>query len=139
MLIKEIHSYSDELADLIGELLNELGEDWNREDLRISLVQSFKGEFFKVFGAWDDNQLVGTIGFFVTPELWNYQKFVAHEAFWYVKPRYRGMVGGKLLDYVETNLECDNITFGISDPRLLKLILRRGYKVEKTIVSKLLE
>ena len=53
-------------------------------------------------------------------------------------PSYRKGVGMDLVKYIENNLKVDTIEFGISNPRLMRLVERNGYRQKKTILEKVL-
>lgn len=129
------HNNLEEIVDLVGNLLDELEHDWVREDVKKTMVTCLAANTIRIFGAFDDNKLIGTIAFYIFPEVWNYSIISVSEAFWYVLPSYRGRIGIKLVDFVEKKIGAGKISFGLSDPRLVHLMLKKGYVVKKTIVE----
>lgn len=125
-----------EVKELAIELCQELPiTHRNPEYIRAHIEQAWSAGILQVFVAVEDKRIVGIIAFIVGPEPWSGRP-TGYEAFWYVKPECRGGVGIKLLEYVEKNLKCDILDLGVYNPRLLKLLERRGYKQVKAVITK---
>ena len=122
-----------ELAKALAKELPITHRDYNF--LESHLYQVHNAGVLDTYIAIKEGEIVGTLAFILGAEPWS-GRVIAYEAFWYVKPEYRGGVGMGLLKYVEKNLKCDTIDLGIYDPRLLKLLQRFGYTAIKTIVTK---
>lgn len=118
-------------------LVDELGYDWCELSVQANCRNICENEHFKGFVAVNqDNDVIGMLCFLVYPDLWNVSNTTAHESFWYVLPEYRGLVGGKLIKYVENNIDCDIIELGMWNDRLVSLLQRKGYKSVKVIMQK---
>ena len=105
------------------------------DTIRRNIAHMYSQPNVHVFVAEKNGELLGGIGFVTGPELWS-SRVLAYEAFWYVKPNYRGGIGIKLLQLAEKSIECDLIDLGVYNPKLQQLLLRQGYRVEKTIITK---
>ena len=135
---KIIEEYTPDVKGLVVLLCNEIDYVYYGNDIETSLQAMFKQESFVCAGAYDGGELVGVIAFFVYPQLYNFEIVTASEQFWYVLPSYRKGVGMDLVKYIENNLKVDTIEFGISNPRLMRLVERNGYRQKKTILEKVL-
>lgn len=122
---------------MVAALVEVLGDTYKMVDI----VESFdillpQEQIFFAYGAFDGEKLVGSIAVIKQGHLYNRDDVIAHEAYWYVYPSYRGVVGSRLLEVVEKECSSCKIDFGISDPLLQKLMQRRGYRPIKTIMRK---
>lgn len=127
----------EQTAALIALLVEELGDIYRMEDIIESLdILIPQKQMFVACGAFDGDTLVGGIGMIKQGQLYNRADVIAHEAFWYVQPSYRGRVGIKLLELVEKECGTCKIDFGINSPALIRFVSWRGYKPIKTIVRK---
>lgn len=133
---KQIKEYSEGVALMIDALCEEIKYDYVCEHTRESLQRLFANEYFICIGAYKGDKLIGVIGFIVFPEIYNYNKVVAYEQFWYVLPDYRKGVGLGLVKYIEKTLKSDIIEFGVSQPRLQKLLKLNGYDYFKSLMRK---
>lgn len=137
IIYKEIgEEYAHEVTHIVADLLDELGEQWKLEDLEKTVILLMQGDMTQSFGAFDGEEMVGSLSVYLSPELWDHNKTTASEAYWYVKPEYRGKVGSELLDFVEKNIKADTIRFGLGHSGLVKYMSRHGYTPIKTIVEK---
>lgn len=125
----------EELSAIIALLVDELGESYNLVSIMTSLDFLLRNDDFKCFGAFD-GRMVGAIAVMQQRKLYNAEVKEAHEMFWYVLPHYRGRVGIRLIDCIEKICESVKITFGITDSSLIKLLERRGYHLEKSIMTR---
>ncbi|MCG8394205.1 MAG: GNAT family N-acetyltransferase [Pseudomonadales bacterium] len=127
----------DVVGDMMCKLMDELGEEWVEADMRSTVEMSIKHSPMEIYCAFNgQGRCIGGLGLYIIPELWNYGTLTANEAYWYVDPRYRGKVGGGLLDFVEKNTKADKIVFGISKPALAKYLGRLGYEHQKVLLEK---
>lgn len=120
------------MIDLSGELPI---EHVDHDIIRTNTENLYSLPNVEAYVAELDGKVIGGIGFILGNELWS-SRVIAYEAFWYVKPDYRGKTGLKLLKYVEKQLDCDILDLGVYNPRLRQLLLKSGYRYEKAIMSK---
>lgn len=133
---KEVDIYDDQVADLVFELTKYLKMEAKKEHIAKSLQALFLSDMFFCIGAYEGEKLIGTLGVMIFPELYNFNRKLGSEQFWYVLPGYRKGVGIELLKYLENNFKMDQLEFGTHDKRLQKLLERRGFIEEKTIIKK---
>lgn len=139
----------DGTADLIVPLLCDMCKEINKpyiyEDVKKSFVNLWSS-FLTTFLLKDKNVegYVGILGMNFIPDITNSKILNASEAFWYIKPNYRGH-GLKMVEAMEcfikdrlepNNFKECNIEFGISNERLLKVLEKKGYNKIKTIIQK---
>ena len=124
------------VEEMVLNLVAEIKVDYDEDSVKRNLQRLFSMPQFVCFIAEENYWPVGCAGFIVTPEIWNDNNVNASEMFWYVFPEYRGGVGGGLINYIEKNINCDSIEFGISDIRLQRMMERKGYKPVKAIIKK---
>ncbi len=122
-----------EVSDLVTELCSMLGEPYSVDDIYLSHQCAFQDSSYYCFVAEIDGKIQATIAFFCMPELRKHSVITAHEANWYSK--HKGL-GRGLIKYIENNLNCDRIDFGIASPRLQQLLELLGYKQVKVIMRK---
>lgn len=123
----------DAVADLVIELCSGLGEPYKAEDIYLSHQCAFQDDTYHCFVAEMDGKIEATLAFFCAPELRNHSVITAHEANWVSR---KNGLGRGLIKYVENNLDCDRIDFGIANPRLQQLLQILGYTPVKTIMRK---
>ncbi len=133
---KQIREYSPEVATLVTKLCQEIKYDYQEASIRVSLKALFESDAFICVGAYYADKLVGVMSVLEVPELYNHNIITASEQFWYVEPKHRKGVGITLVKFIEKIIVSDKISFGISTPRLQKLLERHGYKQLKSIVEK---
>ncbi len=124
------------VEDLAIDLMHELPIEGKDEVFARNYMRQINGAgVLEKFVAVAGNEVVGTLAFVLGQEPWS-GRSIGYEAFWYVKPEFRGSTGIKLLKYVEKNIECDIVDLGVYNPRLLQLLEKSGYTAIKTIVTK---
>lgn len=124
------------VEEMVLALVAEIKLDYCETSVKKNLSQLFTMPQFVCYVAEENYWPVGCAGFLVVPEIWNNNNTNASEMFWYVMPEYRGGVGSGLINYIEKNINCDSIEFGISDLRLQRMMQRKGYNVVKAILKK---
>lgn len=133
---RQITEYSEEVALLVDGLCEEIEYNYVPEHTRQTLKKLFQNDIFTCVGAYDNSKLVGVVSFITFPEIHNFDEVVAYEQFWYVLPEYRKGVGIGLVKHIEKTLKVGIIEFGISEPRLQKLLQLNGYEYKKTLMRK---
>lgn len=123
------------IVAMVVDLCIELGHDTCPDTIRESVEANEHNPMIDCFVAVDKYP-IGVACFMTAPAMYNRNIRHSHECFWYVDPSYRGSVGVRLIKCVEDNLKTDILDFGISNPRLQKLLQRRGYTYHKSIMRK---
>lgn len=130
--------FSDEIPKLIENLCELINYDYISKDIAENFITLSKQNNLVTFIALDGEDLAGILGFYLTPEIFNSNKIRASEAFWYMKPEYRGY-GLQLLKYAEKQFSSGlTIELGIAIEKLLDTLLKKGYCMKKTIIEKVL-
>lgn len=127
--IPSVHSLCELLA-------LEDNTSYNYDDLYNTIEKAFENGVLKAWVAELNGHLIGGIGFYVMPDILNYSKTIASEAFWYVMPEHRKGLGAELLKMAEDNICADEISFGLKNKKLVAYMLKKGYKEIKTIISR---
>jgi hypothetical protein len=127
--IPDVHSLCELLAA-------EDKTDYNRDDLYNTIEKTFENGVLKAWVATLDNNIIGGIGFYVMPDILDYSRTIASEAFWYVLPECRMGVGAELLKIAENTLQVSEVSLGLKNKKLVAYLLKKGYKEIKTIVSR---
>jgi GNAT superfamily N-acetyltransferase len=104
--------------------------------------QSENAGFLRVYTARNDRGMVGYSAVFVHRGLHNQDNLQAAQDVFYVDPDWRGgMVGTRLLDFVEKQLKKEGVqivyqTVKINHPMLGHLLVHRGYVPTETVYQR---
>lgn len=122
----------------ICDLCDEINFRYNENDIRNNFGTLVKNGTLVNFIAVKDCFIVGVLGFYVMKEIFNNDIIRASEAYWYVKPQFRGC-GLNLLDYAEMQFMSGVIIeLGIHNKKLLRVLQKKGYIPRKTIIEKVI-
>jgi len=122
------------IEEMLLDLAEELNDQYDIQEVRDDVERYRRLPNLQCYVA-EHGHPIGCAAFFCMKEMGK-KTICAHESFWYVEPEYRKGVGKELVNFVEKNINCDSIEFGIADPRLLAMMERSGYVVIKSIVKK---
>jgi hypothetical protein len=122
------------IEEMVLDLCELLNDEYDIEEVRKDLVVLRSVPNFVCYIA-EDGHPIGCVAFLVAKDMGK-KSYTAHECFWYVEPEYRKGVGKELVNFVEKDLICDRVEFGIANPSLLKLMERSGYSSIKTLMRK---
>jgi GNAT superfamily N-acetyltransferase len=133
----------EELVDLVMDEAIELEVGDPDIDTCLENMERFLNspEQYVIVVAETDGELVGVTGFIVGPEIFNKNRLVATQMFWFVTRKYRKGLGGQLLDsalkYLEPKVKAIRLTTsGKYSKAVGRHYTNRGYEPFEYIYNK---
>jgi hypothetical protein len=129
--------YYQEILNMLLSLAIDNNLDYDELYMQDNLNKLLNNDDFKLLIAINNNNvLVGTLGAYIHKSLYNPDDLKISELFFYVKEKnVRATVG--LIDYLEniTNTKIE-IEFDVFNKKLIALLQKKGYKIQRTVLNK---